>query len=64
MPSGGIYDESVYRALTSGDTHKRHQWWPENLSARGGVNGVKIALRLKKDGYDTQPIGELRDASD
>jgi len=61
VPRGYIYDEPVYRALTSRGTHKLHQWWPENLSVRSGVNGVKIALRLKKDGYDTQPIGELRE---
>lgn len=61
VPRGWMFDESVYRALTSRGTHKLHQWWPENLSTRGGVNGVKIALRLKKDDYDTQPIGELRE---
>ena len=64
VPRGYIYDEPVYRALTSGGTHKLHQWWPENLSIPGGVNGVKTALRLKRDCYTTTPIGEFRDAKD
>jgi len=58
---GMMLDESVYRALTSAGKHRLRQWWPENLTTHDDVNGVKIASRLKKEGYNTQPIGEFRE---
>ena len=50
---GNLMDESVYRALTSRGMHELRQWWPENLTIHDGVNGVKVALKLKRDGYAT-----------
>jgi len=37
-------------------------WWVNNLIASGSA--VKLALRLKKEHYNTQPIGEFNNARD
>ncbi len=46
--SRGMISEQVYRAITARKYHKRGQWWPEQLMN----SGVKVALRLKRDGYN------------
>lgn len=45
---GALVDEQVYRVLTARKYHRIGQWWPEQLA----TGSVKVALRLKKDGYN------------